>query len=200
MGEEKKAFHIYRKVVCQVVVFNRMFDTQFREVSSGRAHFPKDSPLPFTWLVEWIYWQDTEIMSESDGIVQRIKLYYLASKYGIYLLTDQLMDCIIKSVKKRTKFLDRSAMDYVYRDCDGKCGLKRFITACFVFTLLGFVHEGGALEDSDDDGLSSDVLMKLTRDKKELHLAVFQYLGEIGDCMIAPYDESPHEWHEGHGF
>src|ERR1700738_5053300 len=99
---------------------------------------------------------------------------------------NQLMDNIIKSVKKRPKFFDESAIDYVYRNCSGKCGLKEFITASLTFSLLSIPHEREGSEDGEDSRIFRKKLVKLTRDLKELYLAVFKYLRGTGYGMTAP--------------
>ena len=104
-----------------------MFNKGFEKASSGRAHLPEDDSSTFKLLLEWIYLNDSNILSGNGSVMQRIELYCLASKYRATALMDRLMDIIHTAVGEMRELLNESAMDYVYKNCVGECGLKRFI-------------------------------------------------------------------------
>jgi hypothetical protein len=101
VGEEKKLFRIHKGIICKIEVFGKMFNGGFKEGALGRAELPEDDPLTFYWLIEWVYRNDTETLSENDSIMQRISLYCIASKYRVTSLMDRLMDSIHVSVGKK---------------------------------------------------------------------------------------------------
>jgi hypothetical protein len=84
------------------------------------------------------------------------------------------MDSIHTAVGEMRELLNESAMDYVYRNCAGECGLKRFIAEFLVSAILDhreerFHLQGGAHIDTEE-------LVKLTQDHEDLHFAVFEML------------------------
>lgn len=120
VGEDKLLFRVHKEVLCRVDVFSKMFNSGFEEASSGGAHLPEDDPSTFKSFLEWIYLDDSNVLSEKGSVMQRIELYCLASKYRATALMDQLMDSIHTAVGEMRELLNESAMDYVYENCAGE--------------------------------------------------------------------------------
>jgi hypothetical protein len=199
VGEDKLLFRVHKEVLCQVDVFSKMFNSGFEEASSGLAHLPEDDPSTFKSFLEWIYLDDSNVLSEKGSVMQRIELYCLASKYGATALMDRPMDSIHTSIGEMRELLNESAMDYVYKNFAGECGLKRFIAEFLVYAILDhheerFHLQGGAHIDTEE-------LVKLTQDHADLHFAVFEILRcSNGHIMPTPDDlslkRSNCKWHE----
>jgi hypothetical protein len=152
----------------------------------------------FSWLVEWIYLDHTHILLEEDGIMQRVELYCLACKYRVTALMDKLMNSIHDSVRDQRGLLDLSAMDYVYRNCAGSCGLKRFIAELFVYCIVETWDGTEQLKGTPEISIKERV--KLVRDHEELHFAIFDILGSSGrrsmsteECSLKMMDCEFHE-------
>jgi hypothetical protein len=175
VGKESSIFWVHEDICRKVEALSNMIDDAFVE---AKAQLLEDDPVTFSWLLEWLYAQNTRVLSETKGVMQRIELYVLASKYRVASLKDRLMDSIHKSITEHRELLDVAEINYAYKNCNGACGLKRFITKFHVFCTVG-----------GDSHISKEALYKLLHDHEELGLAVLERLERSNGRMM----ESPEE-------
>jgi hypothetical protein len=101
-GEDAKSFVIHKDLLMdKVSFFEKMFNSQFLESSTGSATLPEDSPEAFEVLVEWVYCSTLKslrkvgcpIMSRADLAISTIGL---AEKYMLPELGDRAMSFLVK--------------------------------------------------------------------------------------------------------
>lgn len=96
---------------------------------------------------------------------------------------DRLMDRIHTSVRNQRNLLE-SALDYVYKNCAGYCGLKGFMAKFIVYAIVNYCNANIGGWEID---MSTEGLRKLTPDNEELYQAVFELLRDTnGEIQQSP--------------
>jgi hypothetical protein len=99
---------------------------------------------------------------------------------------DRIMDNIHSSVGRNVRLIDNEEIVYLYENCAGECGPKRFMAAFFAYCIVSSPRDGG-------DGLAWATweLMDLFGEYEELHSAVLDNLRDTnGEVLINPGKES----------
>jgi hypothetical protein len=199
VGQEAKLFRVHKEALCKFL--SGTFSDGFEQRIFGRAQLLEDDSLVFGCYMEWIYRNDTIALSESGGLVQRIKLYCFASKYRVTLLMDQLMDSIHRSVEKQRELLDIAAIDHIYKTCVGNFGIKRFVVPFVIFCMVGRYDTRFPL--TAEAHVFKEALPRPLHGHEELRLAVLEHLSHSNGPLMYSREESTAEvlnceWHE-HG-
>jgi hypothetical protein len=148
-----------------------MFNGGFEEAASGSADLPEDDPEVFTWLVEWLYRNSSEILSVEDHSFEKVRFYCFASKYRIAPLTDVIMDSIQLAYNKTETYPNLDTVAYVFRNCGGKYGLRRYMVQIFVVIFIAYVEEDDVIDVSS---WKTDAMLDLFTENEDLRLDIWR--------------------------
>ncbi len=157
-----------------------MFNGAFVEGTTQSAKFPEDHPLPFKYLLAWVYKNQIEppqpaTAEGSYGVIEQRQLllaFALAEKLGVALFQDAIMDFTTSYFTAMNCFPTEFQIFEAYNAVPSGSRLRLFLARVFVYITM---HLGS------DSLWKNDDMFKIIAKCNDLGLHAYSMLRNHGD-------------------
>ncbi|KAL9037081.1 MAG: hypothetical protein Q9214_005855 [Letrouitia sp. 1 TL-2023] len=134
VGFFKEKFYVHKNILCEASdFFDNALKSEFQEGQKQEIVLPEDTAATFNALVNWLYCP-TYTLGETEMVNDSFNLYYLADKYVITALKNQIIDTLFLRLRKDGNSIHAMHLHKVWQQTPTNSGLRRLLTDTFVWT------------------------------------------------------------------
>ncbi|ERF77050.1 hypothetical protein EPUS_07956 [Endocarpon pusillum Z07020] len=173
VGHEEKAFIIHKLLVCQASpYFKAALNGSFEESVDGKLYLYEQEPELFNCFVEWVYSGNIDLLKlcgeqrHDSKVWTKFSKLYLLSKY---LQCPAFGNCLLDTApvispldNRKYTLPDTGIVKMVYEKTVGQCGIRRYLTAAFVWLTKDIVPKDTKLFGEYFAGLPADCVLDIT--------------------------------------